>query len=132
MKRYVRLILACMVLAAGAAGCSRQPEGVSSYTVELDGNITTGYEWTCTFSQPGIVKQVISDYKGNQNPEGALGAEGTFIFEFEGVQPGDVELLFTYRRPWEEGAAPAKAVSYRLKVDKKLLIHAEKLQDQPE
>lgn len=133
MKRHIGLSLACFAviasLSAGLTGCGKGSEGVSSYMVELQGNITTGYEWICTFSQPGIVKQVISDYKSDGGTD-TVGAGGVFIFEFEGVQPGEVELLFSYIRPWEEGGTPAETASCKLVVDKKLLIHAEDMQGQ--
>ena len=67
-----------------------------TFAVELAGNPTTGYTWQpdCTVPALALVGQAFQ-------PGGpGIGAGGREIFHFHALMPGNVELAFTYRRPW--------------------------------
>ncbi|MDR2630044.1 MAG: protease inhibitor I42 family protein [Spirochaetaceae bacterium] len=91
-------------------------------TIELAGNPTTGYSWTYTMGQEGIVREVLAEYRGaagsGDSPEGSVGRGGVFVFVFEGLKPGTVELRFTYARPWESNVEPAKTKTFILTVNR--------------
>jgi inhibitor of cysteine peptidase len=91
-------------------------------TLELEGNPTTGYSWTYTMDREGVVREVSAEYheaadSGN-SPEGRIGRGGTFVFVFESLNPGTVELRFNYARPWESGVEPAETKTYVLTVNR--------------
>jgi inhibitor of cysteine peptidase len=101
------------------AGPARERE--KRITLELAGNPTTGYSWTYTMDREGIVREVSTEYRGasgsgNPNTPGRAGQGGVFVFVFEGLKPGTVELRFNYARPWESGVEPAETRTYVLTV----------------
>jgi inhibitor of cysteine peptidase len=132
LRARLSLFLAVVLLlsmGALATGCedkqvqnaNTQEQNVDSQVqnrarIELDGNPTTGYNWTYTLSGEGVVQEVSSDYVPDPNSIGATGAGGTFVFEFESIAEGEVEITFLYRREWEDVVATRTAV-YRATVD---------------
>jgi predicted secreted protein len=86
-------------------------------TIEFEGNPTTGYSWIYTMEPGGIVREVSAEYKGASAAENRAGRGGVFVFVFESIKPGEVELRFSYTRPWESGVEPVKTESYVLAVD---------------
>ncbi len=92
-------------------GCAAQ-----SRTIELKGNVTTGYLWQYTMSEQGIVAETSNAYEDGNIP-GTTGAGGVFQFTFEGIAPGETDLYFEYIRPWEEGIEPASTVTYHIVVN---------------
>lgn len=93
------------------------PEYKNQLVIELDGNRTTGYSWTYTMEPDGIVQEVSQEYRTASGNASRAGAGGIFVFTFEGIMPGSVELCFSYLRPWESGVDPAKTKYYKLTVD---------------
>ena len=76
------------------------------FSVTLDSNRTTGYEWR--LARPldeGMVQLVRSEYAP---PEGGRVGEGgreEWVFLAKGS--GKTEILLEYVRPWEKGQVPA-------------------------
>ena len=72
-------------------------------TVEIDGNPTTGYQWTFTPDNSGLLEAIDGNYVQDEAPEGMAGVGGTYywIFQPTGVYAGDTTLLFNYARSWE-------------------------------
>ncbi len=115
MKKYV-----CFAIFTGAillfSGCMQKQKEL---TVRLDGNPSTGYIWTYEMSAPGILKETGYEYIDPNEDDTAppmLGAAGEFVWTFEGVGSGKVELLFTYAREFEEEGLLQRL--YVLEVDK--------------
>lgn len=79
--------------------------------IELDGNITTGYEWMQASENDKLT--VAREYI--EPDTNLLGAPGVFKFNIKGAQPGYTELKLRYRRPWETTAL--KTVIYKLFVE---------------
>ncbi|MCL2492175.1 MAG: protease inhibitor I42 family protein [Coriobacteriia bacterium] len=115
----VFLIVAVLVMicATTLVGCKKDKQ----FTVKLDGNPTTGFEWTYTMEPDGIVKEVSNDYTQDAAPPGYTGVGGTYTWVFEGVEPGKATLVFEYARSWEDDP-PADTVTYTLTVDDDLRI----------
>ena len=66
--------------------------------VHLDGNPTTGYEWSVAHNLPERLELRHVDYRpGSSLP----GAGGTYVFQFRALAPGPVPLRLQYRRAWE-------------------------------
>jgi inhibitor of cysteine peptidase len=74
--------------------------------IELDGNITTGFNWIPAPQDPALLSQV----GDNQvTPESNLpGAPGKIVLQFKAVAQGQTLLHLDYRRSWEAGVAPEK------------------------
>ena len=124
MKKAILLAVSIALSILLIMGCAPQEQKDASqastapakeYKIVLDGNATTGYEWTYTANPEGIVKEVSSEYIDG-NKEDTAGAPGTFVFVFEGAKEGKTTLDFSYVRSWEEEENPMTA-SYTLSVD---------------
>jgi inhibitor of cysteine peptidase len=74
--------------------------------IELDGNITTGFNWIPAPQDPLLLSQV----GDNQvTPESNLpGAPGRIVLQFKAVAQGQTLLHLDYKRSWETGVAPEK------------------------
>ncbi|MBO4898061.1 MAG: DUF4163 domain-containing protein [Clostridia bacterium] len=84
--------------------------------LNLDGNITTAYEWIQASENDKLT--VIREYE-EQNTD-LLGAPGVFKFNIKGKKPGFTELKLRYRRPYETDAL--KTLIYKLRVENNLNV----------
>ena len=117
MKRLLVVITVLALFLGLLAGCQSNTEPEEkAFKVELEGNATTGFEWTYTMDPDGIVEEIFSEYLTEETEEDMVGVGGTYIFEFRGVEQGDVTLTFRYARSWED-VEPEQVVSYELHVD---------------
>lgn len=107
------LLILCLGLFVGCG--SQDDNGSKVFEVRLEGNPTTGYEWTYIMDKDGIVKEDSFEYVQNQADENGVGTGGIYIFQFSGVAEGDVALTFEYARQWED--EPQQTVVYELHVD---------------
>lgn len=73
------------------------------FTVTLDSNPTTGYQWEIMKQDKNIVEFIDLDFSIPDNS--LVGAPGKQIFTFKAKRQGKVKLAFEYCRPWEKGAA---------------------------
>jgi inhibitor of cysteine peptidase len=85
-------------------------------TLELEGNPTTGYSWTYIM-EGEVLREVLAEYRPAPAEEGMTGRGGVFVFVFESLKPGRAELIFSYRRPWEENTEPAETRYFVFTVD---------------
>ena len=86
-------------------------------TIELEGNITTGYSWEYEITTDGIVVEVYRDYIEGNTDEYAVGSGGMFTFTFSGVNPGETEIVFKYLRLWEKDIQPERIAIFEAVVD---------------
>lgn len=83
-------------------------------TVMLEGNPTTGYSWESSISDPAVLKQTnVAEFKPSS---GAIGAGGTFTFQFQAQSAGKTDVTLLYRRSWETGVAPLKTYHVTVEV----------------
>ena len=101
----VLLAAGCDDRASGSVVATREQNGRrvvletgEKLVVELDGNPTTGYQWTVAQIEPAFLRDLGSAYEADSS---ALGSGGTYTFRFEALQPGTTELVLAYRRAWE-------------------------------
>ena len=74
--------------------------------IELDGNITTGFNWIPALQDPLLLSQVGD---AEVTPESNLtGAPGRIVLQFKAVAQGQTLLRLDYKRSWETGVAPEK------------------------
>ncbi len=85
------------------------------FSIFLDSNRTTGYEWR--LARPldeGMVQLVRSEYAP---PKGGLvGAGGQEEWVFLAKGSGETEILLEYVRPWEKGQPPATRARIRVSI----------------
>jgi inhibitor of cysteine peptidase len=68
--------------------------------VLLEGNPTTGYQWTNTLEYEYAVLRETQEAEFRAT-SGLIGAGGVFIFRFHAVDVGPQAFRFAYQRPWE-------------------------------
>ncbi len=69
------------------------------FSIDLETNPTTGYEWQMDFD-PAYIEFVKKTYIPS-SPE-LIGSGGKETFEFLAKKAGTTEITFSYLRPWEE------------------------------
>jgi inhibitor of cysteine peptidase len=74
--------------------------------IELDGNITTGFNWIPAPQDPVLLEQV---GESEVTPASDLpGAPGKILLQFKAVARGQAVLRLDYKRSWETNVAPEK------------------------
>lgn len=100
------------------------------FSIRLKGNPTTGYTWIMLNGKSysgseGIIPMNLSEnynstlYNQERHTIGNVGFGGTFQFIFQATEASNkiYPLIFSYRRPWEDGAA-LKVVTVNIKITK--------------
>lgn len=127
-EKMLRMLIAAMAVLLAAAvaltGCGQNRVAVTSpsgtevragqeFTITLDSNPTTGYQWQ--LGKPldeNIVKLVSSKYKGPVTSKPGAGGEEGWTFRAEGT--GKAEIALKYVRPWEKDMPAAKEQTYEV------------------
>ncbi len=126
MNRTVTILLTTAVLAATMCGCAAKAEDKpSSWTIDFDGNATTGYSWESEIADEAVLTQTSAEYVDG-NSDGAVGAGGVFRFTFDAAGPGTTTVTFSYARSWET-VAPLITAVYEVTADEKLTITAKQI-----
>lgn len=91
------LSTATLILTNSDNGTTAKVSVGQRISVNLAGNVTTGYAWTLTsISSDSVATNGPMTYTVNQG--GGTGVGGTFSFPFLAVKPGDATFGFEYRR----------------------------------
>ncbi len=69
--------------------------------VLLDGNPTTGYEWSDESPEQSAVLSPLADPEYRAASPELLGSGGQTIFRYQAVDIGSQAFQFVYKRPWE-------------------------------
>ena len=109
--RKLLFVLAIMMLLLMIVGCMP----TNKFIIELESDASTGYDWEYVMSAPDIVEQISYEYVLSGVP--LTGTGGKTVFTFESVRPGDVELTFCYRQPWDTDSVPEMTVQVLLSVN---------------
>lgn len=86
-----------------------------SIAVLLPSNRSTGFRWSLVPASAGVLN-VVTDVGYTQDSPGAVGAPGVETWTFQASRPGQQELRFEYRRPWEKTVPPAKVILLSISV----------------
>lgn len=123
MRTQLRILslVALVFLSACAARKSEGPPPASKtvvageeFDIRLPANPTTGFRWQVGAIDDQIVRLVDTRYEPTS--PAPLGAGGTDVFTFVGVNTGRGTVELVYVRPWEKGVAPARTASYSVDV----------------
>ncbi|MCL2806709.1 MAG: protease inhibitor I42 family protein [Coriobacteriia bacterium] len=115
MKKGLLLLVVAMCAAGLPAGCITSL-GHDRAVVKLNGNPTTGYNWSHSITPEGIVELESVDYKQDRASSQMTGVGGTFTFTFVALNQGNAEIIFAYEREWED-QPPVNTAVYRATVD---------------
>lgn len=110
MKKIAVLSLILLLV----CGCS-----LKTYTIKLEANASTGYEWVCTMNKKGIIKEVKSYYTESNSK--LVGAPGIFTYKFKAIKAGTVILTCDYQKSHEENST-VKTEVYTFEVNRNLNI----------
>ena len=129
---FLMLVLALCLTACGPAPKPPVPAEVpeadagdairtkpgETFTVALDANPSTGYGWALDGKEDAtVVKKLSDEYVSRPHPQGMVGVGGTERWKFQAVKPGKTVLHFTYRRPFEKEAAPARERTVQVMIE---------------
>lgn len=108
MKKTLIILFMSLFL----VGCSKN----NKIGISLEGNATTGYEWTYSISNEEILEETKNEYITKDT--GLVGASGVYNFEFKGLKEGTTNITFIYSRSWET-EEPLYVLIYEVKVNNK-------------
>jgi inhibitor of cysteine peptidase len=116
--------LVLLVLASGCGSApgvySKSESGVDirveqQFTIALDSNPTTGYEWEAQFDK-SMLKLVETKFEpGEPVKPGIYGIGGKQMFIFQGLSQGKTSVTLMYKRPWEEKAIEQRTFTVNIK-----------------
>ena len=69
--------------------------------IELEGNPTTGYEWTCIIDDDSIAK-LEAIFEADETTSAITGEGGTYLFTVTGLKEGKTTITCKYARSWEK------------------------------
>jgi inhibitor of cysteine peptidase len=89
------------------------------FTISLQSNPTTGYQWQLDGPlDEKVVKYVSKEYKADQSGGTEnVGAGGVEVWTFKAVGKGGADIKMKYVRPSEKGAKPAEQRVFKVTVD---------------
>lgn len=108
-----------LLLVLSAAGCSGAPAGKiygrgdeniavsvgDTFTIALEENPSTGYEWAADISDKNIVSLESEVYEPKSVDPGIVGAGGVKALTFKGLEKGGAVITLVYERSFEKDSA---------------------------
>lgn len=85
----------------------------SPFQVQLEGNPTTGYEWTILPYNTSVIEMIGEPQFEVDNPD-LVGSGGTYTFTFKAKSSGQAELKMIYNRKFETDKEPLKTFSLNI------------------
>jgi inhibitor of cysteine peptidase len=105
-----------VTVSADQSGTSVALASGQDLVVRLPSNPTTGYRWIYVEPKDAVLRvDGPSSYEA-QSAGGVAGAGGTEIWKLAPLKPGQQQLRFEYRRPWEQDVAPSRVATYTVTV----------------
>ena len=130
MKRTIGCLTAFLVLIVSLSACSSDADDRTltaenagqtielnvgdKFSVELEGNPSTGYTWEVAEMDTALLIQVGETEFETDND--LVGASGVLILRFESIGTGETPLHLVYHRPWEEDIPPEETFDVSLVV----------------
>ena len=90
-------------------------EAGQDFTITLEANVTTGYEWQ--LAKPldeSMLQLVSSQYVAEKTNR--VGSGGRQVWVFKALKAGKTAISFEYERPWEKNTPPAKEESFLINI----------------
>lgn len=106
-------------LDASADGSTQQVKQGDIIAVTLESNLTTGYSWFATISDPLVLAQMGEpQYQEPASSSGTplMGAAGKQTFFLQATSTGTTSVTLEYKRSFEENVPPEKTITITLEV----------------
>lgn len=107
MKKWTFIILTLSLLFF-CFSCSSGPFKSQEKHLELMGNPTTGYFWTYSVSDEGIIQ--IDDNIEYLGRGEVTGATSLYMYTLTSLKPGNLILTFEYKRLWENEVPESRRI----------------------
>jgi inhibitor of cysteine peptidase len=85
-----------------------------TFTIRLESNATTGYEWTIEVPAGGTVQLVSDTYEAPDSD--LVGAGGFQVFELQATASGEAVLSLSYAQPFDPESEPADTRTFNVTV----------------
>lgn len=118
MKKTL-VIMLCLALTLGITFAFAE-NADAGFVITMEGNPTTGYEWTYALSEEGVV-EVVDEFFTLGGDEEAVGVGGVYTFSIKGFKPGTTDIMLVYAQGWDAGSAVCHA-NYSLTVNEDLSV----------
>jgi inhibitor of cysteine peptidase len=106
---------ASVTVSADQSGTSVALASGQDLVVRLPSNPSTGYRWIYVEPKDAVLR-VDGPSSFEAQSAGTAGAGGTEIWKLAPFKPGQQQLRFEYRRPWEQDVAPSRIATYSVTV----------------
>lgn len=106
-------------LDAKVDGTTQQIKVGEVMEITLESNITTGYSWSATISDPKVLIQMGEpQYQESQSSAATplMGAGGKETFLFQATETGTTSVTLEYKRDFETNVAPEKTITFTMEV----------------
>lgn len=88
------------------------------FFIKIHGNPTTGFNWYLeeNSDKANLEALNLNEYNSSENyetdahPDGMVGVGGDYFFKFKGLNEGNYNLRFIYKRAWEKSPISEKFV----------------------
>ena len=104
-----------VTVSAEQSGTSVALASGQDLVVRLPSNPSTGYRWIYVEPKDAVLR-VDGPSSFEAQSAGVAGAGGTEIWKLAPFKPGQQQLRFEYRRPWEQDVAPSRIATYSVTV----------------
>jgi inhibitor of cysteine peptidase len=113
MRKTAIMLALLLALATAFAGCGKTEAAYGkddtsisvkngdTFTIKLEANPTTGYEWSAAISDESVLALEKSEYLPDEAVSGAVGAGGTQVLTFKASKAGSATIDLVYQRSWE-------------------------------
>ena len=83
--------------------------------IALESNPSTGYSWEAKYDS-AMLELIEETFElGEYAKENIVGAGGTELFRFKGLNKGKTEITFNYKRSWETEVLDIKVFTVEVK-----------------
>ena len=83
--------------------------------IALESNPSTGYSWEAEYDAAILELTEETFELGEFAEQGLVGAGGTELFRFKGLNSGKTEITFKYKRSWETDTLDTKVFTVEIK-----------------
>lgn len=120
--KTLAIVFACAIF----TGCSSKPYTIedngkterlalkSEFSIQLDGNPSTGYTWRDITKENNCLKQLNKGQEYSIKEPGKLGSGGTYTFIYQVKSAGQANLTLVYARSWETNTPPIKTFTMKI------------------
>ena len=85
------------------------------FSITLDSNPTTGYQWQlANLVDEKVLKLISSEYRMAET--NMVGAGGKEVWTFKALSTGQTTIVFEYVRLWEKDKEPAKKAAFTINI----------------